>query len=346
MKSISAVLVETGKPLEVVELGLPVLKPGQVLVEVKYSAVCHTQLLEARGHRGPDKFLPHVLGHEGSGIVREVGPGVTKVKADDAVVMSWIKGSGADIPGTTYDWNGRTVNSGAITTFGQYAVVSENRLTLLQKGVAMRDASMLGCAVPTGFGVVFNTASPSPGQSFAVFGAGGVGLCAVAAASIAGCTPVVAIDVLDSKLAAAKTVGATHVVNAAKENVADALKAIAPGGLDFAVECSGKPDVMVQALSAVRNQGGTAVVVGNAHAGERMPLDPFQLNLGKRLLGTWGGDSVPDRDYPRYARLLLAGRLPVDTILSKDYALGAVNDALDELESGAAVRPVLDLSRI
>lgn len=343
MKTTSAVLVETGKPLQLAELDIPVLKPGQMLVEVLYSAVCHTQLLEARGYRGPDKFVPHCLGHEGSGIVREVGPGAAKVKVDDAVVMSWIKGSGADVPGTTYQWDGRTVNSGAIATFGRFTVISENRLTALPSGVSMRDAAMLGCAVPTGFGVVFNTAAPSPGQSLAVFGTGGVGLCAVAAAAIAGCTPVIAVDVLPSKLEVARQLGATDVINAAETDPVEAIKKIVPGGLDFAIECSGRPDVMVQALNAVRNQGGAAVVVGNARAGERMALDPLQFNLGKRLLGTWGGDSVPDRDYPRYARLLLAGRMRLDQILSRSYSLESINEALDDLERGATVRPLIDM---
>ncbi len=106
MKTLAAVLVETGHPLEVAELSLPVLKPGQVIVEVAYSGVCHTQVLEARGHRGEDRFLPHCLGHEGSGTVVEIGPGVTKVAVGDRVVLSWIKGSGADVPGSVYDWNG------------------------------------------------------------------------------------------------------------------------------------------------------------------------------------------------------------------------------------------------
>src|SRR5882724_3599700 len=127
MKTTAAVLVELGQPLELADLDIPVLKPGQALIEVAYSGVCHTQVGEARGHRGEDKFLPHCLGHEGSGVVREIGPGVSKVKPGDRAILSWIKGSGADVPGTVYDWNGRTVNAGGITTFATYSVISENR---------------------------------------------------------------------------------------------------------------------------------------------------------------------------------------------------------------------------
>ena len=169
MKTEAAVLVELGQPLVLAELVIPPLKPGQVLVEVVFSGICHTQLLEIRGYRGQDRYLPHCLGHEGSGIVRQTGPSVTKVKSGDRVILSWIKGSGADVPGTTYRWEDRTVNAGAITTFSRYSVISENRLTLLPDGIEMREAAALGCAVPTGMGAIFNTARPRPGQSIAIF---------------------------------------------------------------------------------------------------------------------------------------------------------------------------------
>ncbi len=129
MKTTAAILVETGKPLELAELDIPALKPGQVLVEIAFSGVCHTQLSEVRGHRGQDNFLPHCLGHEASGTVRELGAGVTKVADGDRVVLSWIKGSGANVPGTVYGWDGRKVNAGGVTTFMRHAVISENRLT-------------------------------------------------------------------------------------------------------------------------------------------------------------------------------------------------------------------------
>src|SRR4051794_32144375 len=214
MKTTAAVLVEPGRPLELADLDIPALKPGQVLVEVAFCGVCHTQILEARGHRGRDPYLPHCLGHEGSGTVRECGPGVTKVKPGDRVILSWIKGSGADVPGTVYDWNGRAVNAGGITTFATHSVISENRLTVVPDGMDMRLAALVGCAVPTGAGVVFNTAQPRPGQSLVVFGVGGIGSCAVAAAALAGCVPVIAVDVNGDKLALAKQLGATHTVNA------------------------------------------------------------------------------------------------------------------------------------
>jgi S-(hydroxymethyl)glutathione dehydrogenase/alcohol dehydrogenase len=346
MKTTAAVLVELGHPLEVADLGIPTLKPGQVLVEVAFSGVCHTQLLEARGHRGEDRFLPHCLGHEGSGTVREVGPGVAKVKPGDGVILSWIKGSGADVTGTTYDWNGRTVNAGAITTFATYSVISENRLTPIPDGLSMRHAALVGCAVPTGAGVIFNTAQPRPGQSVAVFGVGGVGACAVAAAALCGCHPVVAVDVNPDKLALAARLGATQCVNPRNADAVQQILNICKGGTDFAVEATGNPAVMRQTLACVRPQGGAAVIVGNAKHGQTLEIDPRELNQGKRLLGTWGGDNVPDRDYPRYAKLIAAEKLDVEPLLGRTYRLIDVNAALEDLERGFSTRPLLDLKKL
>ncbi len=210
----------------------------------------------------------------------------------------------------------------------------------------MREAALLGCAVPTGVGAIFNTARPMPGQSIAIFGAGGIGLCAVVGAVIAGCLPIIAVDIFDSKLKLARKIGATHCFNANKSNPVEEIKNICPGGIDFAIEASGLPSVMLQALHSVRNQGGTAVVIGNAHHGKRILLDPLEFNLGKRIFGTWGGDNQPDRDYARYTKLLSAGKLNIQPLISKTYALREINEAIDDLESGRAVRPVVDMSRI
>jgi S-(hydroxymethyl)glutathione dehydrogenase/alcohol dehydrogenase len=342
MKTLAAVLIETGKPLLLEELEIPSLKPGQVLVEIAFSGVCHTQVLECRGYRGEDPYLPHCLGHEGSGVVCDVGTGVTKVRVGDHAILSWMKGSGTDADGTVYRWGGRSVNAGGITTFSRYSVISENRLTVMSGDIPMREGAMLGCAVPTGLGAVFNTAKPLPGQSFAVFGTGGIGLCAVAGAQIAGCTPVIAVDISEEKLALATRMGATHCIRAVKADLWQEVHEICPGGVDFAIEASGRPAVMAQALYGVRNQGGIVVVIGNARHGERIELDPKQLNLGKQLRGTWGGDNWPDRDFPRYCKLLNSGNLNIKPLLSKIYGLSQINQAIDDLEAGKVARPLVD----
>ncbi|MBW2975681.1 zinc-binding dehydrogenase [Candidatus Woesearchaeota archaeon] len=341
MKTKAAVLVETGKPLELLEIEIPSLKPGQVLVDIAFSGICHTQILECRGYRGEDKYLPHCLGHEGSGVVREVGEGVTKVKPGDKVILSWMKGSGADVPGTVYGWGENKVNSGGITTFSRQSVISENRLTAIDKDIPMEEAAMLGCAAATGLGSVLNVARPSQGQSLAVFGIGGIGLCAVAGAVIAGCSKVIAVDINEEKFKLAKEMGATHLINAAKSNPAMEINKICPN-LDFAVESSGVPDVMAQALESVRNQGGTAVIIGNARYGEKLCIDPRQLNMGKRLFGTWGGDNVPDKHFPYYMELISSGRLNLKPLMKK-YNLEDINKAIDDLEEGKAIRPLVDM---
>lgn len=343
MKTVAAILVELARPLELVELEIPPLQPGQALVEIACSGVCHTQVLEARGHRGPDRFLPHGLGHEGSGTVREVGVGVTRVRPGDRVVLSWIKAAGADVPGTNYHWNGRTVNAGGITTFSRWAVISENRLTPLGPGLPFDVAALLGCAIPTGAGMVFNTARVQAGQSVAVFGAGGIGLCAVAAAAASGAAPLIAVDRIPEKLDLAREFGASHTVVATAENPVDTIRGICRGGVDVAIEATGRVAVMQQALDSVRSQGGTAVIAGNAVQGERWDFDPRLLNQGKRLLGTWGGDNVPDRDFPRYQQLLLEHKLPVQGLLSRRYPLEQINQALDDLEAGRVARPLIDM---
>jgi len=346
MKTTAAVLVEPGRPLEIADLDIPSLKPGQALVEVAFSGVCHTQLLEVRGHRGPDRFLPHCLGHEGSGIVRDTGDGVTRVKPGDAVVLSWIKGRGADVPSAGYRWNGRAVNAGAITTFATHAVISENRLTPIAAGLSMRHAALVGCAVPTGAGAVFNTAAARPGDSLVVFGVGGVGACAIAAAASCGCLPIVAVDVVPDKLALAGQLGAMHSIDPRDTDPVQAIRELCPGGADFAIEATGNPTVMRQALSSVKPRGGAAVIVGNAKHGHALEIDPGELNQGKRLLGTWGGDSDPDRDYARYVRLIAAGKLNLEPLLGPAYGLPDVDSALDELERGTCGRPLLDIGGV
>jgi len=344
VKTPAAILAELGKPLVLDEIEIPKLKPGQVLVEIAFSGICHTQILECRGHRGRDPYLPHCLGHEGPGIVRELGEAVTKVQVEDRVILSWMQGSGANVLGTVYDWNGRNVNSGAITTFSRYSVISENRLTPIREDIPMRDAALVGCAAATGLGVVFNTAQPKPGQSMAVFGTGGIGLCALSGAAIAGCTPVIAIDIVPEKLMVARRMGASHTVDASKTDPVKEVKRLAGGDVDFAIESSGRPEVMVQSLESVRGQGGVSTIVGNARHGERLSLDPRELNQGKQLRGTWGGDNVPDRDFPRYVKLIMSGRLDLSPLTSAIYSLGQVNEAVNDLEYGVALRPLIDMA--
>jgi S-(hydroxymethyl)glutathione dehydrogenase/alcohol dehydrogenase len=343
MKTTAAILVETGKPLELAELDVPPLRPGQVLVEITHSGVCHTQLLETRGHRGPDPFVPHCLGHEATGSVLEIGEGVSRCKSGDQVILSWMKARGHDVPGAIYDWNGRAVNAGGVTTFQRHAVVSENRATKAPAELNPYDAALLGCAFATGYGAVVHTGGIMPHESVAVLGAGGVGLCAIAGAVHRGAELIIAIDVRPDRLAAARGLGATHLVNASEGDVLNRVKEIVPRGVDAAIEATGRPAVMRQALAMVRPRGGRAVIAGNARFGESLEIDPRELNQGKRLLGSWGGDNDPDADFPEYARLLAGERIDLAPLRSSPYRLQDVNQALDDLESSRVIRPLIEM---
>jgi S-(hydroxymethyl)glutathione dehydrogenase/alcohol dehydrogenase len=344
VRTTAAILVNLNAPLELVDLEIPSLKLGQVLVELIFAGICHTQLLEIRGKRGPDSFLPHCLGHEGSGVVVEVGAGVTKVKPGDEVVLSWIKASGLDVPGTVYRWGSRDVNAGGVTTFGQRMAISENRLTVKPRELPMREAALLGCAIPTGFGAVFNSGGFRPGEKVAVFGAGGIGLAAIVAAAAGGAAAVIAIDKLASKLDVARQLGATHIIDAG--TVSDVGEAIREqvGLVDLAIEATGQPTVMASILDNVRAQGGRAVIVGNAAHASTVTIDPRQFNQGKSLLGSWGGDSRPDADFPRYAGIIAAREGCVAPLVERSYGLQDINAAVDDLENGRALRPLIEFS--
>lgn len=343
MRTQAAILVEAAKPLVLAELAIPPLATGQVLVEIAYSGACGTQVLEAGGLKGEDKWLPHCLGHEGSGTVVDIGPGVTKVKAGDRVVLSWIRGSGIEAGGCVYGWEGSQVNAGAVTTFQRHAVVSENRLTHVPANLPMDIAVLLGCAAPTGMGAIFNVLHLRAGQSLAVFGTGGIGLNACMAAAFAGAAVVIGVDPIPVRREIAKRCGVTHVIDPAGGGVLAEIKELVPHGVDLAVEATGIPAVMVQAVSATRPQGGRAVVIGNARHGARLDLDPSVFNQGKSLMGTWGGDSVPDRDYARFGELLASDRFSVRSLLSKPYRLAEVGQALRDLASGTVGRPLIDM---
>ena len=345
MKTEAAVLVDIGKPLEIRELTIPDLKPGQVLVDVAYSGVCHSQLLEIDGKRGADRFLPHVLGHEGSGVVVAVGVGVEKVRAGDHVVLSWIKGTGRDEPSTRYESSSQRINSGAISTFMRRTVSCENRVTPIPADIPLRDASLLGCAIPTGAGIVINTIQARAGQSIAVFGAGGIGLSAILAAAYVGATPIIAIDVYDHKLELAKRMGATHVINAAQKDPHGEIVEITTGlGVDFAIECAGHRKTMESAYESTRYNGGLCILAGNLAHQERISIDPMDLIKGRRIAGTWGGETQPDRDIPVYIAAYRTGRFPMDRMITSIYSLSSINNAFNDLRSGNVGRALVDMS--
>ncbi len=275
----------------------------------------------------------------------DIGRDITKVKKGDYVCLSWIKGRGLDGMNTRYRLGRRVINAGAVTTFSDYAVVSENRLTKIPKAMPADIASIIGCAVVTGCGIIQNTLSARKGDSVAVFGVGGVGLSVVLGAKRRGCGPIIAVDIADPKLRFAKTLGATHGINAARSSVLKEVLAIAPGGVHFAVDASGSKTAMETAFACVKDNGGTCVVAGNLSKDEKIELHPFDLIKGKRIRGTWGGETDPDTDIPRYACAFLQGQMPIDKLITHRFGLEDVNKAFDVLVKGKAGRIVLAMDK-
>lgn len=344
----AAVLYELGRPLVIEELEVPELRRGQVLVKVQYSGVCHSQLMEARGFRGQDRFLPHLLGHEGVGLVEKIGPEVKKVKVGDRVVLGWIKGSGIEAGGTQYrSKNGTMINSGGVTTFSEVTVVSENRLVTIPAAIPDQVAVLFGCAVPTGAGIVLNELKPRAGATMAVFGLGGIGLSALMAAPLFNLKKVIALDVEPSKLELAKKFGATDVINSANVDAVKAIKELTNGeGVDYAVEASGLARVIEAAFASVKLKGGKTVFASHPKHGDKISLDPFELICGKTIQGSWGGGCDPDRDLPQFYDMYLNGRLPLNELLSKPYALEQINEALDALENRKVARATLKIGAV
>ena len=338
----AAVLQRLGEPLAIItDIEQPPLKPGQVLVRMACSGVCHSQLMEVRGRRGADPYLPHLLGHEGSGIVVAIGSNVAKVSVGQAVVLTWIRGDGCEAGGSQFRCEEVTINAGGVTTFNDYAVVSENRVVPLPEGVPMDVAALLGCAVPTGAGLVLNQLLPEPGDAVAVFGIGGVGASALMAIAALGCRRIIAVDVSADKLQLARKLGATDCIDARATDPVAAIRALTDGhGADRAFDASGRASVIEQAFAAIR-RGGLCLFASHPAAGERISIDPYELICGKRIQGSWGGGTQPDRDIPRFAALYREGRLPLELLLTRRYELDEINEALDDLEAGRTLRPII-----
>jgi S-(hydroxymethyl)glutathione dehydrogenase/alcohol dehydrogenase len=342
MKTKAAVLTKLKAPLEIWDLDLPLLKEGQVLVKMAYSGLCHSQLNEIAGLKGEDKFLPHTLGHEGSGTVEAVGNGVTKVSPGDKVVVSWLKGRGADILGTQYGSKQGTVNSGAVSTFLTHAVLSENRVISIPQTMPLKEAALLGCAIPTGAGVVKNEMQVKEGQSFAIFGAGGVGLSALLAAKYAKAYPIIAIDVVEEKLQKARHLGATHAIHARQCDPLQEIQIITQGkGIDYVFESAGKREAMEKAFGALKAPGGLCVLAGNLPQGEKISIDPFDLIRGKRIIGTWGGGSKIDHDVTFYADLYLKGVFALTPLITHEVSLEQINDLISKLSAGHVGRGLI-----
>lgn len=331
----AAILVGLREPLVIAEIELPrELEAGQVLVKVHCSGICGSQLGEIDGAKGEDKFLPHLLGHEGAGTVVETGEGVRHVRTGDTVVLHWRKGTGIESVTPSYSWGGRKVNAGWVTTFNEYAVVSENRLTRIGGEVDFEIASLFGCAVTTGFGVVQNNARVRIGESVVVFGAGGVGLNIVQAAALVTARPIVAVDLYANRLALAKSMGATHTINASKEDARARIVEICDGaGVDVFVDNTGQPEI-IQLGYGITGPKGRVILVGVPKKGNDISIYSLPLHFGKMLTGSHGGEASPGEDIPRYLSLYRSGRIRLKELITHRYPLDGINDAIAGMRNG------------
>jgi Zn-dependent alcohol dehydrogenase len=367
MRVRAAVLERVGGPLTVEDLELAPPGPGEARVRLHASGVCHSDYNAIDGTAGTR--CPAVLGHEGAGVVEAAGEGAD-VAVGQRVMLSWMPSCGhcdeclRELPHLCADaWAGmghgglldgtpRLSRSGEpvfhysfLSTFAERTVVPAACCIPIPDGVPFEVAALAGCAVATGTGAVWRTAGVRPGDRVAVFGCGGVGMSALLGAVAAGAHPVVAVDVADAKLAAAEELGATHAVawSGGAEETAERVMEVSGGGVDYAIEATGRPEAALAAFLSTRARGA-AVLIGIQSADSTITLPALPIpRMERRIIGSIYGSSRPERDFPALLELYRRGRLPLDRLVSRRMPLDAVEDAFDAMRGGEALRVVLDL---
>ncbi len=348
VKGQAAIFVEPKKPLVVDEVEFPDPAADQVLVKLFSSGVCHSQL-HTMGR--PPRAGSALLGHESTGVVVAKGGDVKHVREGDHVMTTWVDRDNATTPLPLMDhalndreqytavWQGREVSHSA-ATWAEYALASERVVLPMPNDVASDVTSIVGCAVMTGAGAIINTLQVRSGQSVAIFGAGGIGLCAIAAAAIVDAYPIIAVDVNDGKLAFARRFGATHGINSKAVDAVQSIKDLTSGGADFAIDAIGLPQTQEQILRAVRpgyagmNRGGTALLIGITPPDAKAILDTSLFIGNRSFTRTSGGDCKPDRDFPIFIRWYREGKLKLNELVTNRYTLAQINTAVDDLEHG------------
>lgn len=374
MKIRSAILRASGveqpyaqsKPIHIEEVELDAPQEGEVLIQIKAASLCHSDLSVINGSR--PRPLPMALGHEASGIVKEIGPGVVNFQPGDKVVCVFVPSCGHCIPcaegrpalcepGAEANVAGTLIGGGirlhndegdighhvGVSAFSEYAVVSQNSLVKVDSDLPFEKLALFGCAVITGVGAVVNTANVQLGSTVAVVGLGGIGLSALLGAIAAGAREVIAIDINDKKLAQAKELGATAVFNSKDADVVDQVKAYVQGGVDFAFETAGVVPAMEVAY-AVTKRGGTTTTTGLPHPEHHFSFPYVTLTAEEKTLkGSYVGSCVPIRDIPNYMQMMQSGKLPVDKLLSNIIKLEDINEGFDLLATGDNSRIIIKM---
>lgn len=370
MRIQAAVLRESGSPLEVEDVLLEAPRPTEVRVRVVASGVCHTDMV-VRDQLFPTP-MPIILGHEGAGVVDAVGSAVTTVKPGDHVVMTYMS-CGLCTPCETghpahcthmhpLNFGGGRLDGSASScsceldapihdhffgqsSFSTYAIANERNVVKVAKEAPLELLGPLGCGIQTGAGSVLNALKVEAGSSFVAFGAGAVGLAAVMAARVAGATTIIAVDVTPSRLELALELGATHVINSREENPVERIQQITAGGANYSLECSGRAEVLRQAIDALATLG-TCGIVGATKFGTEVAFNINEVMIpGKRIMGIVQGDVVANAFIPKLVDLYLQGRFPFDK-LCKFYEFGQVNEAMADSERGVTIKPILRMPAV
>jgi len=338
MKFKAAVLLVSKEPLVIEEVEVQPLKVGQVLVKIDSSGVCGAQINEIDAVKGQDRFLPHLLGHEGHGEVIECGEGVSHVSVGDKVVLHWRKSKGIESQTPIYKNNTLgQINAGWVTTFNEYAVVSENRLTAIPNHIKNEHAALMGCAVTTAMGTLMNDAKARVGDSLAIFGCGGVGLSLIQFAKLSGCYPIVAIDIYESKLKEAVKLGATHTVNSLDRNYEKLiLQSNSNANFDICIDNTGLPDILKTAYTLTSPIGGKTIMVGVMDKKNSLDIWTYPLHFNQELIGSSGGQCNPDQDIPKIIKLIDNNMLDLENLIGSTYKLDQINDAILDLRNGTA----------
>jgi len=340
-------LTNLNAPLEVLEVGLTTLDVGQVLVRVLISGICGSQLQEIEGNKGNGKFLPHLMGHEGTGIVEEIGPGVSKVKPGDKVVMHWRVADGIEAKFPKYIIDGKEISSGKVTTLSEKSIVSENRLTVIPAETPNEFAALLGCGLTTALGIVNIEAEIKFGETVLIAGCGGVGLNLIQAARLANAFPVIGFENNHEKKSLAINMGADFFANPTDDNLMAMLeKHSSSNAVDVAIDTTGNPEV-ISYLSTLLSNSGRLILVGQPKPGADITI-PNALSLfgtqGKQILTTQGGRTNPSRDIPKYVNLNKHGRLSVEGLVTHRFPLASINEAISTLRSGQAGRIMVEIN--
>jgi len=362
----AAVAFSAGKPLQVETVQLDGPQVGEVLVEIKATGICHTDAFTLSGD-DPEGVFPAIMGHEGAGIVVEVGPGVTSLEVGDHVIPLYTaecrqckfclsgktnlcsavretQGKGL-MPDSTsrFSFGGQTVfHYMGTSTFSNFTVVPEISLAKIRKDAPFDKVCYIGCGVTTGIGAVMNTAKVEPGANVAVFGLGGIGLNVIQGARIAGADKIIGVDLNADKVVLAEQFGMTHFVNPSDvEDVVGAIVDLTDGGVDYSFECIGNVDVMRQALECCHKGWGESIIIGVAGAGQEIATRPFQLVTGRVWKGTAFGGAKGRTDVPRIVDWYMEGKINIDDLITHTMSLDEINSAFDLMHEGKSIRSVI-----